>query len=440
MTNQEIDNLKKRAEQNEIEALLELAEIYEDGMEVEQNLEEAVRLYRLAAHLGNAEAQENLGRMYQHGLGVTQDDTEAVRLYRLAADQKDKHAQFSLGLMYQKGRGVEQNDDEAVKLYRLSADQNNKNAQFSLGLMYQEGRGVEQNDTEAVQWIKRSAEQGKPEAQLHLAQMYLIGHGVEQNDEEAVLWLRKSAEQDYAGAQYTLGLVYLNGWGVESLYEESLRWFKLAAKQNHVEAQEKLEDIQKISDLIEKHKQKQLKEQVFVVQIDGVEQVEGNGKESAASIKIQQLKNIISQINNNIRGTDKKEKGIFHFDRCTHDTEGPKIKTLEVLATLLDERTFNEKELEVILKISLGLYQVKRHKYGFFPHSAKEFKNLLKGTSMELPKEPITFTTEKLQSWLKQGNAKKELLNLIVNDTPGVTNREARLNNITNGNLCGIAS
>ena len=59
---------------------------------------EAVRLYRLAADQGHADAQYNLGVMYANGQGVAQDDAEAVRLYRLAADQGDADAQYNLGV------------------------------------------------------------------------------------------------------------------------------------------------------------------------------------------------------------------------------------------------------------------------------------------------------------------------------------------------------
>ena len=46
-----------------------------------------MRLYRLAADQGHAEAQFNLGVMYVKGTGVPQDYTEAARLLKLAAAQ-----------------------------------------------------------------------------------------------------------------------------------------------------------------------------------------------------------------------------------------------------------------------------------------------------------------------------------------------------------------
>jgi TPR repeat protein len=44
--------------------------------------------------------------MYTSGLGVPVDQAEAVRLYRLAAEQGLANAQTNLGLMYANGWGV----------------------------------------------------------------------------------------------------------------------------------------------------------------------------------------------------------------------------------------------------------------------------------------------------------------------------------------------
>ena len=66
----------------------------------------AIKEFQLSAERGDVKAQYNLGVMYQLGLGVPQDDQEAVRWYRLAAEQGDASAQFKLGVMYDKGKGV----------------------------------------------------------------------------------------------------------------------------------------------------------------------------------------------------------------------------------------------------------------------------------------------------------------------------------------------
>lgn len=76
----------ENAEEYYADALCSLAGLYAAGQGVAQDLEEAVRLYRLAAELGHAEAQYRLAERYWRGEGVEQNLVEAARLYRLAAD------------------------------------------------------------------------------------------------------------------------------------------------------------------------------------------------------------------------------------------------------------------------------------------------------------------------------------------------------------------
>ena len=76
--------------------------------------EEAARLYRYAAELGNAEAQFNLAICYENGKGVEEDAEKAVKWFRLAAELGDADAQYNLGLCYMHAKGVEYDAEEAV--------------------------------------------------------------------------------------------------------------------------------------------------------------------------------------------------------------------------------------------------------------------------------------------------------------------------------------
>ena len=70
--------------------------------------------------------------MYQNGLGVRQDYEEAVRWYRESADNGNASGQYNLGYMYRHGYGVEQDYDEAVSWWIKAARQGNNNAQTEL--------------------------------------------------------------------------------------------------------------------------------------------------------------------------------------------------------------------------------------------------------------------------------------------------------------------
>lgn len=85
----------------------------------EQGFAEAAHWLRKAAHReGYAKARTRLGFLYLYGEGVRQDDDEALRLFREAAELEDAEAQYTLGLLYELGRGVGENTDEAERWKR----------------------------------------------------------------------------------------------------------------------------------------------------------------------------------------------------------------------------------------------------------------------------------------------------------------------------------
>ena len=56
-----------------------------------------------AAEQSDVDAQFNLAILYEKGLGVPQDSEEATNWYRLAAEQGDVDAQFNLAILYEEG-------------------------------------------------------------------------------------------------------------------------------------------------------------------------------------------------------------------------------------------------------------------------------------------------------------------------------------------------
>lgn len=81
----------------------------------------AVRIWKVWADKGNAEARTLLGAMYWSGEGVPRNHTEAARLYRLAANQGYARAQNDIGFMYGFGEGIPPPDDvEAYKWLTLA--------------------------------------------------------------------------------------------------------------------------------------------------------------------------------------------------------------------------------------------------------------------------------------------------------------------------------
>ena len=78
-------------------------ELYEQG---------DVKTLEKLVGFGDPNAQYQLGRIYDNGKGVPQDDAEAVRLYRLAAEQGNAEAQNYLKKLEESGSDLESQVDE----------------------------------------------------------------------------------------------------------------------------------------------------------------------------------------------------------------------------------------------------------------------------------------------------------------------------------------
>jgi hypothetical protein len=89
--------LLKPAARGDVRAQMALGELYEQGLGVAQNYDEARHWYRVAALQGVRDAQMKLGSMYWQGLGIPRDQSEALRWYREAAARGDATGQTIMG-------------------------------------------------------------------------------------------------------------------------------------------------------------------------------------------------------------------------------------------------------------------------------------------------------------------------------------------------------
>ena len=149
-----VADLLSRAERGDNAAVFRMGVLYEGGIEVQRNLEESAKWYRVAAERGFAEAQNSLGSMYQAGEGVPRDYAEAIRWYSLAADQGHAVATKNLGYMHDLGLGVPEDNPRAADLYTKAAEKGDLRAMVNLGIMLGQGeKGVERDVVRGFMWL-----------------------------------------------------------------------------------------------------------------------------------------------------------------------------------------------------------------------------------------------------------------------------------------------
>jgi hypothetical protein len=133
-----LSSLSAKASSGNTEAQVRLGLAYQFGEGVQRNLVEAMKWLQIAADHGDSVAQTNLGclydtgaegspdsatrlaRMLRKGAGIGQDLQEAVKLWTMAADHGNAYAQFDLAEIYMHGAGVPRDLDKALDLFTLA--------------------------------------------------------------------------------------------------------------------------------------------------------------------------------------------------------------------------------------------------------------------------------------------------------------------------------
>jgi len=82
------------------------------------DLKSALKVWLGAAEGGDLEAQTNVGEIYERGMGVEPNFEQAAQWYQKAADKGYSRAIFNLGTLYEQGHGVPQDSLKALNLYR----------------------------------------------------------------------------------------------------------------------------------------------------------------------------------------------------------------------------------------------------------------------------------------------------------------------------------
>jgi TPR repeat protein len=171
-TNIALGYLKDSAKQKHLPALYEMGRLWfygSDDFDIEQNVQNGIRLLTYAAENGHAPSAYQLGTLYaqrkdmneiEHGepnkieakYGIKRDLAMGMKFYNLAADQGDAEALFQLGQIFHfptlyvsqeegKQLGIYKKEDQAVKLFQQAAEQGNISALRSLAYCYDNGVG-----------------------------------------------------------------------------------------------------------------------------------------------------------------------------------------------------------------------------------------------------------------------------------------------------------
>ncbi|QDU33699.1 Putative beta-lactamase HcpC precursor [Poriferisphaera corsica] len=158
---------KMAAERGDMKSAFAVGIVYDLYLKPAQ-YEKARQWYEIAAKGGSHEALNQLGRIYQHGLGVEKDLQQALGIYQMAMKKGVPIAMVNVGWFYENGVVVEKDVRRAMTLYKKAAHTGSADGMMSLGKLYYKGIGVARDQKKAYEYIRQAARLKLAEAQTFL--------------------------------------------------------------------------------------------------------------------------------------------------------------------------------------------------------------------------------------------------------------------------------
>lgn len=172
-----ISLLKEKIEDNDLDAILDLAKIYLTGAFVEKNIDYSYKLLEKASRLGDLDSTIYLSDAYLLGFDGKKNRQKAFK--------------YSLRL--------------ANKFYSAKG-------MYDVAMYYLEGSRTKKKEKEGIFYCKTAATLGYPKAICALGNFYLHGlHNFPINTKRGISLLKKSASLDCLEALYELSGIYKNG-------------------------------------------------------------------------------------------------------------------------------------------------------------------------------------------------------------------------------------
>ncbi|MBZ5494180.1 MAG: sel1 repeat family protein [Acidobacteriia bacterium] len=239
---------RKAAKQNSPEAIYNIAISYYNGEGVEANLNDAATWMMVASRKGDAQATEalkqiiqelhqrmniskfQLAQLYNKGDEIPQDLPGAVSLYRELAEQEDEmwyneRSRYQLCQLYATGKGVPQDYAKAKSWCKKSR------TDFSymvLGRMAEQGLGQSKNLREALGYYKEAAFRAVPDGYMDTARLELAS-GAHDAQKNAYFWYLIAIKRKVPGAEEKLREVatHLTEKEITKQQQQATAWLRM---------------------------------------------------------------------------------------------------------------------------------------------------------------------------------------------------------------------
>ncbi len=146
------------------------------------NIEEAIKLYKLSAREGEDEANFQLGKIYYLKKYQKRDLNKAYEYFKKASDYEHVKAKYNLAVILSQEKFKKHSYKSSYELFYDLAKQDYGKAQYKVGIYLLYGLGVEKDYSMARAWFERAYfENHYKRAGCGIAVIYANGFGVMQN-------------------------------------------------------------------------------------------------------------------------------------------------------------------------------------------------------------------------------------------------------------------
>lgn len=220
------------AQDEHINAMIDIAAFYLFGLETERDFEKAIKYYKKAATLNSPVAYHNLGF-------ICLQDKElldvAADYFKKATELGYAESYYMLGIMYLYGYGIEKNINKSYDCFVSSYEKGKHYTCRPLGDLYFQGvfDDGKQNPEKAIEWYLKGAAKQVLSCTEVLGDCYYFGFGIDIDFLRAFGFYNAAAEKGSAHAAFMLGEMYTLGKGTKKNYREALKWTIIAKERNH---------------------------------------------------------------------------------------------------------------------------------------------------------------------------------------------------------------
>lgn len=222
-------------------AQFELGQLYQYGIGVNKNIEQAITYYQLAAVQQDVRAEYNLGMIYLQGQTNPIDYNKGLEWMTDAAFKGNSYAQYVLANIYENGLTtadgmvvIKPDHQQAMAMFYLSSSNSFGEAEYRLAdyLVKEKKTGLsiaaQQNRNQLIKKLYEGAtKQGIAEAAIPLAYYYAMDSNPEKQ-KIAFNIAKNEATQGNSEAEMLLAIMYERGISVPTDTVESMYWYQQA--------------------------------------------------------------------------------------------------------------------------------------------------------------------------------------------------------------------